>query len=55
MGNTIFILNADLKNQGDLKDFLSNQNIIENVGEFYINSINNDGTGNGLDIELAEF
>ena len=43
------------KNQGDLKDFLSNQNIIENIGEFYINSINNDGTGNGLDIELAEF
>ena len=33
---------------------MTNQNIIKYIGEFYINSINNDGTGNGLDIELAE-
>ena len=42
------------KNQGDLNKFLTNQNIIKHIGEFYINSINNDGTGNGLDLELAE-
>ena len=42
------------QNQGDLNDFLNNQNIIKYIGEFYINSINNDGTGNGLDMELAE-
>ena len=42
------------KNQCELNDFLTNQNIIKYIGEFYINSINNDGTGNGLDIELAE-
>ncbi len=42
------------KNQGELNDFLTNQNIIKYIGEFYINSINNDGTGNGLDLELAK-
>jgi len=43
------------QNQGDLNEFLDNQNIIKYIGEFYINSINNDGTGNGLDIQLAKF
>ena len=43
------------RNQGELNDFLSNHNKVEHIGEFYINSINNDGTGNGLDIELAAF
>jgi len=42
------------QNQGDLNILFGNQNIVKNVGEFYINSINNDGTGNGLDLELAE-
>tara|TARA_Y100000589_G_scaffold307206_1_gene322639 strand:- start:169 stop:963 length:795 start_codon:yes stop_codon:yes gene_type:complete len=42
------------QNQGDLNNFLTNENIINHIGEFYINSINNDGTGNGLDIDLAE-
>ena len=34
---------------------MDNQNIIKYIGEFYINSINNDGTGNGLDIQLLNF
>ena len=41
--------------QGELDLFLESKNIIDNVGEFYLNSINNDGTGNGLDMELAEY
>jgi cyclase len=43
------------QNQGELDLFLERKNIIDNVGEFYLNSINNDGTGNGLDMELAEY
>ena len=41
------------QNQGNLNDFLTDQSKINYIGEFYINSINNDGTGNGLDTELA--
>ncbi len=41
--------------QGELDNFLESKEILYNVGEFYLNSINNDGTGNGLDVELAEY
>ena len=39
---------------GELTEFLHREKVSINVGEFYINSINQDGTGNGLDLKLAE-
>ena len=38
-----------------LNEFFENKEFFNNIGEIYINSINQDGTGNGLDISLAEF
>ena len=38
----------------DLNDFFIKDKLLENVGELYVNSINQDGTGNGLDFSLAE-
>ena len=37
---------------GSLNTFLENNVVLEDIGELYINSINQDGTGNGLDIQL---
>ncbi len=38
-----------------LQEFFEKKEFFNNIGELYINSINQDGTGNGLDISLAEF
>ena len=45
--------NSGQKLIGSLKECLANYNIKEIVGELYINSIDKDGTGNGLDLELG--
>ena len=37
-----------------LDQFFEQKELFKNIGEIYINSINQDGTGNGLDIPLAE-
>ena len=55
--NDIYIIysKSGSQYQGELDLFLERNDIRDNVGEFYLNSINNDGTGNGLDMELAEY
>tara|TARA_B100000161_G_scaffold223005_1_gene168535 strand:- start:407 stop:1213 length:807 start_codon:yes stop_codon:yes gene_type:complete len=39
---------------GSLNTFLEKNVVLEDIGELYINSINQDGTGNGLDIQLLK-
>ncbi len=39
---------------GSLEDFLARNDILKDIGELYINSINQDGTGNGLDMNLVK-
>ena len=39
---------------GSLKEFLENNIFLEDIGELYVNSINQDGTGNGLDMNLLK-
>ena len=38
----------------NIKEFLDRNDLLEDLGELYINSINQDGTGNGLDFCLAK-
>jgi len=37
-----------------LQDLLDRKDLLKNIGELYVNSINQDGTGNGLDFNLAK-
>ena len=37
-----------------LNEFFQKKELFNKIGELYINSINQDGTGNGLDISLAK-
>ena len=47
--------NNGTKLLSSLDEFFEKKELFKNIGELYINSINQDGTGNGLDISLAEF
>ena len=47
--------NNGTKLVSSLDEFFEKKEFFKNIGELYINSINQDGTGNGLDISLAEF